>query len=87
MDKIVLGMASLRLLSGFIEIIAALLMLKYNKVETAFEINSLLALVGPSVLMLVTSLGLVGLAEKLHFSRMFMVVLGVAIIFFAVRKA
>lgn len=64
MDKILLGMAALRFLSASIEFTAAMLMLYFGRVETAFKINAVLAMVGPIVLISVTTLGLVGLAGK-----------------------
>lgn len=85
-DKIVFSMAAMRFLSSFIEFTAALLMLKYNKVETAFKINAALAVVGPTVLLIVTSLGLVGLAGKIPISKMVYIVAGVALIFIGVSK-
>lgn len=87
-DKIVAGMAGLRILSSTIEFTAAILMLKYGKVETAFKINALLALVGPTVMLTVTSLGLVGLAGsgKVSAFGMASIVLGVALIFIGINK-
>ena len=85
-DKFVFGMAILRLLSGSIEITAALLMLKFNKVEIAFKINSLLAMVGPTVLILTTTIGLAGLAGKMPFSKMAFIISGVLLIFVGLRK-
>ncbi len=57
-EKAVLGMVILRLLSGSIEITAALLMLKANEIEKALIINSSLAIVGPLVLIATTFIGL-----------------------------
>jgi len=74
------------MLSATIEFTAAMLMLKYGRVETAFKINSLLALVGPTVLICVTSLGLVGLAGKISPAGMAAVMLGVALIFIGINK-
>ncbi len=85
-EKVVLGMAALRFLSSSVEFTAALLMLHYNNVETAFKINSLLALVGPLVMISVTSLGLVGLAGKMSLPGMVSVVMGVALIFIGINK-
>ncbi|MDD3654565.1 MAG: YqhV family protein [Desulfotomaculaceae bacterium] len=85
-DKIVLGMAGVRVVSAIIEFTAAMLMLKFGRVETAFKINSILALVGPTVLIIVTSLGLVGLAGKISPAGMAVVVLGVALIFIGINK-
>ena len=85
-DRIVFFMAFFRLLSSVIEMSAALLMLKFNSVETAFKINAVLAMVGPSIMLTVTSLGLVGLAGKIPLSGMFFVITGVALIFYGVSK-
>lgn len=85
-DKIVLSMAGLRFLSASIEFTAAMLMLMYGRVETAFKINALLALVGPTILITVTTLGLIGLAGKINGSGMVIVILGVALIFIGINK-
>ncbi|TCZ77445.1 DUF2619 domain-containing protein [Paenibacillus albiflavus] len=87
MSKIVLSMATLRLLSGSIEIIAAIIMLRLAQVDRALLVNSALALVGPIVLLTTTSIGLAGLAEKLSFSKMLWVLAGVACIFIGVLKS
>jgi putative exporter of polyketide antibiotics len=85
-NKVVLGMASLRLFSGSLEIIAALLMLRFNQIEKALIVNSGLALVGPFVLLTTTTIGLVGLADKLSFGKMLWVLLGVSFIFIGILK-
>ncbi|MDD4335078.1 MAG: YqhV family protein [Desulfotomaculaceae bacterium] len=85
-DKIVLGMAGLRILSASIEFTAAILMLMYGRVETAFKINALLAVVGPMVLLTVTTLGLIGLAGKIAPSGMATVILGVILIFIGIKN-
>lgn len=85
-DKIVFGMAGLRLLSASIEFTAALLMLKFGRVETAFKINAVLALIGPTIMLTVTSLGLAGLAGKVSGGGMFLIILGVALIFTGINK-
>lgn len=84
-DKIVAGMAGVRILSAAIELTAALLMLKLNRVEAAFQINSILAMVGPVVLLTVTSLGLVGLAGKVSPAGMFVILTGVVLIFIGIK--
>lgn len=84
-DKIVAGMAGVRILSATIELTAALLMLKLNRVEAAFQINSVLAMVGPAVLLTVTSLGLIGLAGKVSPAGMFVILTGVALIFIGIK--
>jgi len=85
-DKIVFSMAAMRFLSATIEFTAAMLMLHFNKVETAFKINAVLAMVGPTVLIIVTTLGLVGLAGKVSFLGMVSIMLGIALIFLGINK-
>ncbi|MFD2168948.1 YqhV family protein [Tumebacillus lipolyticus] len=84
-EHILLGMAGLRLLSGTIEVVAAILMLYFGSLQKAVQINAALALVGPTVLILVTSLGLLGLADRLEFWRMVVVMGGVGLILWGVR--
>ncbi|BCJ85932.1 YqhV family protein [Effusibacillus dendaii] len=84
-DKLVWGMAGLRMLSGAIEVMAALLMLYYGTIERAVTVNAFLSLVGPTVLILVTTIGLIGLADKLDFSKMLIVMIGVGFILYGVR--
>ncbi|OXM88183.1 YqhV family protein [Paenibacillus rigui] len=86
LNKIVLSMASLRLLSGSIEIIAALLMLRLNQIDKALMVNTGLAMVGPFVLLTTTTLGLVGVAEKLSYGKMLWVLVGVSCIFIGILK-
>ncbi|MFZ5943018.1 MAG: YqhV family protein [Bacillota bacterium] len=86
MLRIVLGMGILRLVSGLIEISAALLMLYFNRVETAFKINAALAFIGPIIMISVTTLGLIGLADKVSIMQMFIIFSGVALIFVGLNK-
>jgi len=85
-DKIVLSMALLRFLSSSIEFTAAMLMLYFNRVDVAFKINAVLAMVGPTVLICVTTLGLVGLAGKVSIPGMVSIVTGVGLIFLGINR-
>jgi len=85
-DKIVVGMALIRILSCMIELSAAILMLKFNRVETALKINAVLAFIGPMILMSVMILGLFGMAGKMPTSKMFFIILGVLFIFYGASK-
>ncbi|UUZ94305.1 YqhV family protein [Paenibacillus sp. P25] len=86
LNKIVLSMAAIRILSGSIEILAAMIMLRFNQIEKALLVNSGLALVGPFVLLTTTTIGLIGLADKLSFSKMIWVLAGVSCIFIGILK-
>lgn len=85
-NKIVLSMALIRIFSGSIEIMAGMLMLRYNQIEKALLVNSALALVGPLVLLTTTTIGLVGMAEKLSAGKMLWVLVGVSCIFIGILK-
>lgn len=85
LDKAVFGMAVLRLLSGSMELIAAAVMLKWNQVEKALALNSVLALVGPLVLITTTAIGLIGLADSLPLKKLLLILSGVALILVGLR--
>lgn len=85
-DKIVFFMAAIRFLSAIIEFSAAMLMLKFNKIEIAFKINALLAAIGPVILITVTLIGLAGMADKFPIKNMVYILAGVVLIFVGVHK-
>ncbi|TKC18426.1 YqhV family protein [Robertmurraya kyonggiensis] len=87
LEKAIIGMALLRMLSGSIEIMAALLFLKVNNVEKALIINSSLALIGPIVLIVTTTIGLIGIAEKVSFAKMLWIFCGVGLILYGVKSS
>lgn len=86
MDKYVSWMATLRLFSGSAEIIAALIMLRLNQVDKALAVNSGLALVGPTILILTTAIGLTGMAQRLSWSKLGWVGCGVAFLLIGILK-
>ncbi|AHN21838.1 DUF2619 domain-containing protein [Lysinibacillus sphaericus] len=79
-EKSVLAMVILRVLSGSIEVSAGLLMLKLNNLEKAFYINTMLALVGPTVLIVTTAIALFGLADKIPVARIICLFTGITLI-------
>ena len=86
LEKAIIGMAFLRLLSGSLEIFAAILILKFNDVEKALVVNSSLALIGPLVLIVTTAIGLFGIAERISFTKIFWIVCGVGCILYGVKS-
>lgn len=85
-EKAIMGMAALRILSGSIEIVAALLILKVNQVEKALMINSGLAVVGPAILITTTAIGLLGMSDRISFAKIAWIMVGVSFILIGVRK-
>lgn len=86
LDKFVASMASLRIFSGSLEIIAALIMLRLNQVDKALAVNSALAFTGPLILILTTTIGLVGMADKLSWGKIGWIVCGVAFLLYGILK-
>jgi cytochrome c biogenesis protein CcdA len=85
-NKFVISMASLRVLSGSLEVLAAVLMIRFNQVEKALLINSGLAVMGPLILLTTTTIGLLGIADKLSYNKMLWIIVGVSCIFFGILK-
>jgi len=86
LDKAVLGMALLRIISGVIEVSAALLMIKLNTVEKALLVNSSLAIVGPLILITTTTIGVIGLADNISLMKLIWIFLGVSLILIGVKS-
>lgn len=80
MEKAVILMVLIRLFSGSIEIFAAMLMFKLNNIEKALIVNSSLALIGPIILIITTTVGLLGISEKLSFPKIGCICAGVVLI-------
>ncbi|MEK5027116.1 YqhV family protein [Paenibacillus sp. FSL M7-1046] len=79
-------MAALRLLSGSVEVTAALIMLRLNQVDKALAVNSGLALVGPTILILTTAVGLTGMAQELSWGKLGWIGCGVAFLLIGILK-
>jgi hypothetical protein len=79
-------MSLLRLISGCIEMTAAVLMIHFGSLQTAFRINGLLGMVGPTVLILVSTLGIVGLAGQVPPSKLILIATGVVFILIGARS-
>lgn len=85
-DKAVIGIALLRLISGSIEILASYLMIRFNDIEKSMIINTSLALVGPVILILTTAIGLAGMLDKVSYSKFIWIFLGVGFIIYGVKS-
>lgn len=85
-ERALLFIILLRVISGSIEISAAALMYKFNDLEKAFYINSMLALVGPVILVVTTGIALSGLTEKISLTRIVCLFAGVLLIIFSLKS-
>lgn len=84
-EKALLAIIIMRIFSGSVDITAAFLMYKFNSLEKAFYINTLLALVGPVVLIITTGIALFGLAEKVSVIRMVCLFTGIVLILYSLN--
>lgn len=85
-EKVILAMAGLRIFSGLLEVTAGLLILKFNQVEKALMVNAVLAIIGPIIFITSMSLGIIHLADKLSYSKLLFIGLGVGFILLGLRK-
>ncbi len=85
MSSYLLGIVMLRLLSGGMEIIAAIFIFRCNSLDQALKINTLLASIGPLIFLGAMYLGLTGLAEKMSYHRLAFIYAGAGLIFWGLR--
>jgi uncharacterized membrane protein len=86
MDKAALSMALLRLLSGCLELTAAFVMIRLNDAAKALVVNSMLALVGPMVLISTTAIGIIGMTDKLSPARLVWILAGVTCLLIGILR-
>jgi len=79
-------MAVLRIISGLMEIGIAILFLKSGRVDTALRLNAFLGLIGPLVFILVSVLGIAAIAVKLSWTKVVILVLGLALVLLGTKS-
>ncbi len=85
LDRTIVAMAGLRLISSLLEAVAAVAILHIHDVRSALRINAALGLVGPTVLILVTIVGLHSLAGELSPGRIALILGGIVLILAGTR--
>ncbi|KGR77891.1 hypothetical protein CD29_13460 [Ureibacillus manganicus DSM 26584] len=78
-------MVLLRIFSGSVDIAAAGLMYKFNDIEKALTINTMLALVGPTVMIITTGIGISGLGDRISLGKIILLFTGIALILISMR--
>ncbi len=79
-NRSVLAMGLLRILSGLLEIAGALLCMRYNRVSVSLRVNSLLGLAGPLFFLAVGAIGLVSVSSSLRPVKMLLLALGILLV-------
>ena len=87
-EPAVMGMVALRYLSATVELVAATLMLRSGKVATAVSINAALGLFGPLLFVVVSAIGIWGLAQghDVSWTRLALIGLGVLLIVYSASR-
>lgn len=83
---VVRSMASLRLLSASLELVAAGLMWRSGRVHVALTLNAALGLIGPTLFALVSALGLFGMSGQVPWHRLLLVMAGVLLVMLGARR-
>jgi hypothetical protein len=84
-QSIVKGMAFIRLISATIEVTAVIIMWRLTTVDSALRLNSILGLVGPTIFILVSALGIAGMVVKVNPMRMAVIIIGVILVIWGTR--
>lgn len=80
MDTVLISMFIMRLFSSLLELIGAILFLKFKRVEVTLRINAILGLIGPAVFTLVSFLGIHSLAGKVSLKKLIIILAGVILV-------
>lgn len=79
------SMALVRLISGSLEILAGLYILRRGSLRTALRVNAMLGLAGPVALVAVSAIGAVALRSELRPARIALLAAGVILTIIATR--
>jgi len=85
MDTKVVAMAVIRMLFGLLSLSGGILMFWFNDLGKAIRINSVIGSIGPFVLLLVSAIGVAGLATQLDFRKVALLVAGIVLILLGTR--
>ncbi len=85
MESALLYMVLLRIFSGSVDIATAGLMYKVNDIEKALTLNTMLALVGPAIMIITTGIGISGLGDRISLGKIICLLSGIALILISMR--
>jgi len=85
MDTKVLTMAIIRMTFGMISLLGGYLMFRLNDLQHAVRINSIIGSIGPFVLLMVSAIGVAGLATQMDFKKVALLVMGIVLILLGTR--
>ena len=74
------NMALIRVISGLLEVITAVFIIRLGRVDLALRLNALLGLIGPLIFILVSALGVAAIAIKLSWLKVGFLTLGIILV-------
>lgn len=84
-ENAVINMAMIRVISGLLEIGAAMAIIRLGNIEKALQINAFLGLVGPIVFIIVSALGIVAVAVRLLPWKVALIIIGFLLVFIGTK--
>jgi len=85
MDRRVVIMAVIRALFGLISLTGSIMMFLLNDLTQAIRINGIIGSMGPFVLLLVSAIGIAGVAAQMDIRKVILILAGVIFIILGTR--
>ncbi|MGI6364712.1 MAG: DUF2619 domain-containing protein [Bacillota bacterium] len=85
MDTKVLTMAIIRMMYGVFSFVGGVLIFRFNDLGQAVRINSFIGSIGPFVLLVVSAIGIAGLATQIPLRKVILLVAGVTLMLLGTR--
>ncbi|MGD8400593.1 MAG: DUF2619 domain-containing protein [Bacillota bacterium] len=79
-QNVIKHMALLRVVSGLLEILTAVLIVRLGRIDLALRLNALLGLCGPVIFILVSALGIAAIAVKVSMLKVGLLSLGIILV-------
>jgi hypothetical protein len=87
MERAILkNMATIRMISGLLEIAVAFIFLKMGRIDSALRMNAFLGLIGPLVFIAVSVLGIAAIAVRLPWYKVFLISLGMMLVLIGTKS-
>lgn len=87
MERVIIkNMATIRMISGILEIAVAFIFIKIGRVDSALRMNAFLGLVGPLVFLAVSVLGIAAIAVRLPWYKVFIISLGMILVLIGTKS-
>lgn len=83
---ILINMATIRMISGILEVAVAFIFLKIGRVDSALRMNAFLGLIGPLVFIVVSVLGIAAIAVRLPWYKVVLISFGMILVLIGTKS-